>query len=176
MSCFQSLLQSFPTWERGQKSSFQCRYFVKPRVVPYVGTWIEIWMTCFRCLWKSSRSLRGNVDRNAPFSYVRVELQSRSLRGIVDRNTLFSPISTNLLLSFPTWERGQKYLLGKQIPYVPRRSLRGNVDRNHTGEKGIYQIKQSFPTWERGQKYNAWTWASGDADDVVPYVGTWIEI
>ena len=35
------------------------------RVVPYVGTWIEIREPQLCRAWRICRSLRGNVDRNA---------------------------------------------------------------------------------------------------------------
>ena len=56
------------------------------RVVPYVGTWIEIrMMMLFDHKW-ASRSLRGNVDRNYALDDYTMAQVCRSLRGNVDRN------------------------------------------------------------------------------------------
>ena len=53
-----------------------------------------------------SRSLRGNVDRNATALIHALFLSSRSLRGNVDRNTSTTSIRLASSASFPTWERG----------------------------------------------------------------------
>ena len=53
-------------------------------VVPYVGTWIEIFYASELSLVNACRSLRGNVDRNI-MSYTKDDVFTRS---------------------FPTWERG----------------------------------------------------------------------
>ncbi len=53
-------------------------------VVPYVGTWIEIYLCQNSDDEAGSRSLRGNVDRNIP----RMSSHNHSI------------------MSFPTWERG----------------------------------------------------------------------
>ena len=76
------------------------------KVVPYVGTWIEIKVSPGNTSITSSRSLRGNVDRNQsimPVNYAKkvvpyvgtwIEIHS-SLSGFLGREP-----------SFPTWERG----------------------------------------------------------------------
>ena len=56
----------------------------RARVVPYVGTWIEIQDPRYRRPGSGSRSLRGNVDRND--------------------TRLLAPVRE--VASFPTWERG----------------------------------------------------------------------
>ena len=75
-------------------------------VVPYVGTWIEI-ITCFhRSRRRFCRSLRGNVDRNYHGTGYHASADSRSLRGNVDRNSKNADEVSRPLKSFPTWERG----------------------------------------------------------------------
>ena len=56
-------------------------------VVPYVGTWIEIWIGLYGEISASGRSLRGNVDRNTASADIAAEDGRRSLRGNVDRNS-----------------------------------------------------------------------------------------
>ena len=53
-------------------------------VVPYVGTWIEIFYASELSLVNACRSLRGNVDRN----------------------NVGELIPFDVIESFPTWERG----------------------------------------------------------------------
>ena len=120
-------------------------------VVPYVGTWIEIMRKAMSQARASSRSLRGNVDRNkkpkqynlfkevVPYVgtwieilysiYNHFEVHGRSLRGNVDRNNSSS----------------------EKPPRRACRSLRGNVDRNFDVKKvNFNELIPSFPTWERG--------------------------
>ena len=56
------------------------------QVVPYVGTWIEIRYSAKKQYDSTSRSLRGNVDRNMDIAGLMNQFQRRSLRGNVDRN------------------------------------------------------------------------------------------
>ena len=143
-------------------------------VVPYVGTWIEIWHirpgsccswvvpyvgTWIEIKWSSNgpdtprrRSLRGNVDRNAGRSEMFLTVTGRSLRGNVDRNPTVSAISFSVM----------------------GRSLRGNVDRNvirHTGRR-TFGVVPYVGTWIEifTLKYLY------RRCRVVPYVGTWIEM
>ena len=75
-------------------------------VVPYVGTWIEIYEVIEMWRKRPSRSLRGNVDRNKNAKREISRCIRRSLRGNVDRNVLASLIVNEARRSFPTWERG----------------------------------------------------------------------
>ena len=70
------------TWIEIQESLILCSCDYK--VVPYVGTWIEMLLASVLPNSAPGRSLRGNVDRN--------------------RNDV--PVFTDLAMSFPTWERG----------------------------------------------------------------------
>ena len=63
----------FP-WSNGKTKS----------VVPYVGTWIEMFFVLRNVILSTGRSLRGTVDRNGQ---------------AFDGNTI-------TIGSFPTWERG----------------------------------------------------------------------
>ena len=76
-------------------------------VVPYVGTWIEILKMHVSPLIGTSRSLRGNVDRNdkrvvahkqnfdvVPYVGTWIEIHAAECNG------------TTQARSFPTWERG----------------------------------------------------------------------
>ena len=74
-------------------------------VVPYVGTWIEIASAWLPSTTFSSRSLRGNVDRN------------RILNNLLNINWVVPYVGTWIEMtyddehihqneSFPTWERG----------------------------------------------------------------------
>ena len=76
------------------------------RVVPYVGTWIEINHFIKQRDLIESRSLRGNVDRNLEQLGYKVQVSGRSLRGNVDRNVIQGSGVSKMVLSFPTWERG----------------------------------------------------------------------
>ena len=76
------------------------------QVVPYVGTWIEIFQLKLKTEDYLRRSLRGNVDRNGASAYRHQQDICRSLRGNVDRNTTGLTADNNSLRSFPTWERG----------------------------------------------------------------------
>ena len=75
-------------------------------VVPYVGTWIEIFVRTWIEMNGGCRSLRGNVDRNAAALLMKKDEFRRSLRGNVDRNSLQRLLLLQALSSFPTWERG----------------------------------------------------------------------
>ena len=46
------------------RNSRNRRMAVRRRVVPYVGTWIEMLMSVSLLMMSTGRSLRGNVDRN----------------------------------------------------------------------------------------------------------------
>ena len=64
--------------------ALSCSGWVSAAVVPYVGTWIEILHPLVMNNGAKGRSLRGNVDRNT----------SMAAACEVDQ------------MSFPTWERG----------------------------------------------------------------------
>ena len=98
------------------------------KVVPYVGTWIEMQTRRQTMTAAASRSLRGNVDRNIGHSGITWSCKRRSLRGNVDRNTAKTATPITDL----------------------RRSLRGNVDRNVHLLHHCQLAFRSFPTWERG--------------------------
>ena len=76
------------------------------RVVPYVGTWIEIRALTHFSIFRNRRSLRGNVDRNIAHLIRYRNAKRRSLRGNVDRNKTRVEIEYIVDQSFPTWERG----------------------------------------------------------------------
>ena len=61
-------------------------YKHKSKVVPYVGTWIEMRRRGRVRSCTGSRSLRGNVDRNSRVADRVEDIGCRSLRGNVDRN------------------------------------------------------------------------------------------
>ena len=76
-------------------------------VVPYVGTWIEMYAYRADQNTNTRRSLRGNVDRNQDGDMFRMRRgKCRSLRGNVDRNVGAVIAILTMVLSFPTWERG----------------------------------------------------------------------
>ena len=122
------------------------------------------------------RSLRGNVDRNdhdngqnkayfvVPYVGTWIEMihrhgtqqleQGRSLRGNVDRNT------------------DEDF---KKAQQVNSRSLRGNVDRNKNKEYKHKRVKcrSLRGNVDRNRSGRVRQHGSGE---VVPYVGTWIEM
>ena len=172
------------------------RPFVSIKVVPHAGTWIEIihgedarlpdrsFPTRERGLkycqsFQSQnllhrRSPRGNVDWNidnkdllksaivVPHAGTWIEIFSRT------------QVVHNSLESFPTRERGLKFLHLYHCLYQNRRSPRGNVDWNYDLE------------WSNQRKLvvpHAGTWIEIDLElqtlwqnTVVPHAGTWIEI
>ena len=75
-------------------------------VVPYVGTWIEIGLKGEQGPQGPGRSLRGNVDRNIVGELNEALGTGRSLRGNVDRNLPIAVFFGFGHMSFPTWERG----------------------------------------------------------------------
>ena len=126
--------------------------FPSKAVVPYVGTWIEIFSSAYCTSGELCRSLRGNVDRNLLEQSCISQPFCRSLRGNVDRNVstlghAFTSTSRSLRGNVDRNPANSAALIG-----VDSRSLRGNVDRNIC-------IRITF--------HNA---------VVVPYVGTWIEM
>ena len=142
-------------------------------VVPYVGTWIEMFSVSASPTRCSRRSLRGNVDRNSEIRHEIEERDGRSLRGNVDRNDC---VGTSAAANYCRSLRGNvdrngssKMFYNKWVDVVPyvgtwieifnrqnlfhnslRRSLRGNVDRNANYQTIVIKSKESFPTWERG--------------------------
>ena len=76
------------------------------RVVPYVGTWIEISMCCEGKLKEIGRSLRGNVDRNN--EYHQYENYANVVVPYVGTwiEIFAAARSAAARSSFPTWERG----------------------------------------------------------------------
>ena len=99
-------------------------------VVPYVGTWIEIFIFLNPFLRKMRRSLRGNVDRN------------EKVPGIPAHTTVVPYVGTwiemiiglccarynHVVPYVGTWIEMMIWLLLRFV--TSRRSLRGNVDRN----------------------------------------------
>ena len=104
--------------------------FPSKAVVPYVGTWIEIFSSAYCTSGELCRSLRGNVDRNLLEQSCISQPFCRSLRGNVDRNVstlghAFTSTSRSLRGNVDRNKQQENHLSGCQ-----GRSLRGNVDRN----------------------------------------------
>ena len=96
---------SFPSWERGLKFVLDWEGNAVHKVVPLVGTWIEI-----------VRMINQHLQVESFPSWERgLKLDARDrIRTIAS--------------SFPSWERGLKFLCRlSRISYY-RRSPRGNVD------------------------------------------------
>ena len=120
------------------------------------------------------RSLRGNVDRNNNNIEKIAKGIRRSLRGNVDRNPWAMPSlhgATGRSLRGNVDRNMDQRVLLRQIH---GRSLRGNVDRNSSDSISLYrgQVVPYVGTWIEIAMLSFWKTARG----VVPYVGTWIEI
>ena len=102
--------------------------------------------------WKDiSRSLRGNVDRNADVQMVIFDEFCRSLRGNVDRNVYVVRRPQNWKDVVPyvgTWIEmiGISFcvLYIEVVPYV------GTWIEISEALSHFYTWSKSFPTWERG--------------------------
>ena len=115
-----------------------------------MGTWIEISNVITAWRRDTSRSLRGNVDRNIDAAFLVPVHCGRSLRGNVDRNI---NITTEGFVNDGRSLRGNVDRNGFVVPNkmdIASRSLRGNVDRNPKIPMVSLRAFQSFPTWERG--------------------------
>ena len=144
-------------------------------VVPYVGTWIKISGAKVLGVTATGRSLRGNVDRNMDILIKNHATRRRSLRGNVDRN-LHSRIVRPLGLCRSLRGNVDRNRSDRIQRYLRQgRSLRGNVDRNSYQCDGWSSIRQVVPyvgTWIEIRTRPSPLCPS----PVVPYVGTWIEI
>ena len=167
-------LLSFPYWERGLKfkKPVQNIDIIKCRSLIGNVDWngcpvVIITQSCSRSLignvdwngdrltrgnYEHRRSLIGNVDWNLPSSWLSLASLCRSLIGNVDWNIDADKECTHEGKSFPYWERGLKYACQRGPIGHRRRSLIGNVDWNAT------QVHHK------------------QAIQVVPLLGTWIEI
>ena len=77
------------------------------RVVPYVGTWIEIRTEPSESLPGRGRSLRGNVDRNSLCLVVAItHIAVVPYVGTWIEIFIMSYAKDDAFTSFPTWERG----------------------------------------------------------------------
>ena len=210
---------SFPTWERELKSNVLNFYDDKNVVVPHVGTWIEILYEKVRVTRLPGRSPRGNVNWNrdaglparraivVPHVGTWIEIPSvlfltnsftvvphvgtwieicqeagcqrhrhgRSPRGNVNWNWFLRPELHTASWSFPTWERELKFQVGDKMEWLWRRSPRGNVNWN------LPFLSQSPVNWQVVPHVGTWIEifqcpASCSERSVVPHVGTWIEI
>ena len=99
----------------------------------------------------------------------------RSLRGNVDRNTVINESGVYALVVpyVGTWIEIICILL-KQLT-VSGRSLRGNVDRNLANDV-YYLDKRSRSLRGNVDRNLKESNTEASEDQVVPYVGTWIEI
>ena len=150
LTVFVNVVPYVGTWIEILRS---CSGFRILNVVPYVGTWIEMIRSAATSCACWSRSLRGNVDRNALRPLILSANSCRSLRGNVDRNR--------------TEEEHHSGFQG--------RSLRGNVDRN------VSVLGHAFTSTSVVPYVGTWIEIVLLASPavyslVVPYVGTWIEI
>ena len=120
-------------------------------VVPYVGTWIEIWNYMNKYKEAYSRSLRGNVDRNSSQRIYDDAGLCRSLRGNVDRNTRTGLHRGSVTIVVPyvgTWIEMRMSTdpprRSRVVPYV------GTWIEIYSSVRWYSSAILSFPTWERG--------------------------
>ena len=99
-------------------------------VVPHEGTWIEITL--------------HYSDDTQPLWVVPHEGTWIEIVAYLQASTKW--------LSFPTRERGLKWVRYELNPVYPGRSPRGNVDWNRTPVNQCFHLRKSFPTRERGLK------------------------
>ena len=151
LTVFVNVVPYVGTWIEILRS---CSGFRILNVVPYVGTWIEMIRSAATSCACWSRSLRGNVDRNALRPLILSANSCRSLRGNVDRNRTeeehhsgFQGRSLRGNVDRNVSVLGHAFTSTSVVPYVGTwieisnsklpppcfcgRSLRGNVDRNY---------------------------------------------
>ena len=75
-------------------------------VVPYVGTWIEMYPEYTSLRSRLCRSLRGNVDRNRCFRITCPRLDVVPYVGTWIEISGIEKCNQLEIVSFPTWERG----------------------------------------------------------------------
>ena len=191
-----SFQSSFPSRERGLKSIldvapcpwFLCRslrgnvdwnciavsVYPPNTVVPFAGTWIEIILRFSQLEYHHVVPFAGTWIEIFLSLVVHTQTYSRSLRGNVDWNLLQVYCYLQKYSSFPSRERGLKFLRFSSFLSKLCRSLRGNVDwNNHFNHLLHYDLCRSL----RGNvDWNTQAVVFITALFVVPFAGTWIEI
>ena len=144
-------------------------------VVPHVGTWIEIPSVLFLTNSFTVVPHVGTWIEICQEAGCQRHRHGRSPRGNVNWNWFLRPELHTASWSFPTWERELKFQVGDKMEWLWRRSPRGNVNWN------LPFLSQSPVNWQVVPHVGTWIEifqcpASCSERSVVPHVGTWIEI